>query len=177
MPMSEILRIADQLQRSQRGPAWHGPALGELLAGVDAAVAERRFLPGAHTIREILLHVAAWQSAALHAVEGRQMPDLAGLEDWPGAGSREQDWSDAVDRLDRVNQTLVAALGKFPEERLSEKVPGRSESFYFLLHGVVQHNLYHAGQIAILTAAARNEARAAAQQRLRAPGPVPGPDV
>ena len=36
------------------------------------------------------------------------------------------------------------------DERLNESAGGREFSFYFLLHGVVQHNLYHAGQIALL---------------------------
>jgi hypothetical protein len=37
-----------------------------------------------------------------------------------------------------------------PEEKLNESAGGAEYHFYFLLHGVVQHNLYHAGQIAIL---------------------------
>lgn len=161
--MNEVLEIADQLQRAQRGPAWHGPALGELLAGVDASLAQQRLLPGAHNIWELVLHVAAWQSVALDAVEGRRILELAGSEDWPVAGSGERDWRGVVEQLGRINRELVAALDKFPDERLGEKVAGRDYSFSVLLHGVVQHNVYHAGQVAILKAAAREEARAAAQ--------------
>jgi uncharacterized damage-inducible protein DinB len=125
-----------------------------LLAGVDAALARQRPLSGAHNIWELLLHVAAWQSAALHAVEGQAMPELAGREDWPVTGSTDQDWRAAVAELDRINGELASAVAKCPDERLAENVPGRDHSFYSLLHGVVQHNLYHAGQIAILKAAA-----------------------
>jgi len=163
--MSETHRIADQLGRSQRGSAWHGPSLGELLAGVDAGLAQWRPLSGTHNMWELLLHVTAWQSVALDAVEGSRMPELAGLEDWPAAGSTEQEWRGAVQKLDGINRALVAAVSKFPDERLRETVPGRNYSFYFLLHGVVQHNLYHAGQIALLKAAAREEARGTAQAR------------
>jgi hypothetical protein len=162
--MSESDRIADQLQRSQRGPAWHGPALRELLAGVDVALAQWRPLGGAHNICEILLHITAWQSAAWNAVKGGRMPDLAGFEDWPGAGSAEPEWRQAVEQVDRIHRELVAAIEKFPDDRLGETVPGRDYSFYFLLHGIVQHTLYHAGQIALLKAAARNETRAKARQ-------------
>ncbi|HVP49019.1 MAG TPA: DinB family protein [Bryobacteraceae bacterium] len=157
--MRESERIADQLERSQRGPAWHGPALGELLAGVDVALAQWRPLGGTHNIWEILLHITAWQSAALKAVNGGRMPELTGFEDWPGAGSTEPKWRQAVERVDRINRELVAAIEEFPDDRLGETVPGRDYSFYFLLHGIVQHNLYHAGQIALLRAAARNEIR------------------
>lgn len=148
--MSETKRIAGQLRRTQQGAAWHGPALAELLKGVDGALAERKPLSGAHSIWELVLHVTVWQAAALRAVKGDTMPDLAGVDDWPVTGHTEQDWRDAVERLERVNEELVAALATFPDERFSDKVPGRDYSFYYLLHGVVQHNLYHAGQIAIL---------------------------
>ena len=37
-----------------------------------------------------------------------------------------------------------------PEEKLNESAGGAEYNFYFLLRGVVQHNLYHAGQIALL---------------------------
>jgi hypothetical protein len=150
--MTEAQRIADQLQRSQKGPAWHGPALGELLRDLDAAAAQRRTLPGAHNIWELLLHVNAWQSAALEALAGRALPELDGSQDWPAAGSTEEDWHHALGEFDRVNRGLGAGLGSFSDQRLSDDVPGRDYSFYFLLHGVVQHNLYHAGQIAILKA-------------------------
>jgi hypothetical protein len=162
--MSESDRIADQLQRSQRGPAWHGPPLGELLAGVDFTLAQWRALGGTHNIWEIVLHVTAWQSAALNAVKGGRMPELAGFEDWPSVGSAAREWDQAVERVDRIHRELVAGIEKFPDDRLGETVPGRDYSFYFLLHGIVQHTLYHAGQIALLKAAARNETRAKARQ-------------
>jgi uncharacterized damage-inducible protein DinB len=154
--MSETKRIADQLRRSQQGNAWHGPAVGELLKNVDSALAQRRLLPGAHNIWELVLHITAWQAATLRAVRGDKMPDLVAQDDWPVAGHSEQDWRNAVDRLDHVNEELVAALANFPDERLGDIVPGREYSFYYLLHGVAEHNLYHAGQMAMLKVAARS---------------------
>jgi uncharacterized damage-inducible protein DinB len=152
--MTEAKRIADQLRRSQQGAAWHGPAVGELLNDVDSTVAQRRFLAGAHNIWELVLHITAWQAAALRAVKGDEMPQLDGQDDWPVPGHTEQDWRNAVEQIERVNAELVGCLASFPDERLRDIVPGRDYSFYFLLHGVAQHNIYHAGQIAILKAAA-----------------------
>ena len=153
--MSETKRIADQLRRSQQGNAWHGPAVGELLKDVDSALAQRRLLAEAHNIWELVLHITVWQAAALRAVRGGKMPELDGPDDWPVTEQTEQDWRNAVERLERVNAELVAALASFSDERLGDIVPGREYSFYFLFHGAAQHNLYHAGQIAMLKAAAR----------------------
>jgi hypothetical protein len=45
---------------------------------------------------------------------------------------------------------LEKTVAGLTESRLRERVPGKKYDFYFMLHGVAQHELYHAGQIAIL---------------------------
>jgi len=55
-----------------------------------------------------------------------------------------------VEELKRVHGVLIEAVSGFNESQLDETVPGASYSFYNMLHGLVQHDLYHAGQIAIL---------------------------
>jgi uncharacterized damage-inducible protein DinB len=148
--MPETTRIADQLRRSHQGDAWHGPSLAELLADVDAALALRRPSPAAHNIWELVNHITAWQTAASGAVRGGVMPRLAKARDWPPAGRTETQWRAAVKRLAQANQELLAALSAFPEQHLDDRLPGRRHSFYFMLHGVIQHNLYHGGQVALL---------------------------
>ena len=61
--MREVDRIADQLKRAYAGPAWHGPSLSELLKEVDAQRAAAHPLPGTHSIWELVLHIAAWDTA------------------------------------------------------------------------------------------------------------------
>ena len=148
--MNEVARIADQLRRSQEGEAWHGAALAELLADVDAAQAVQRPIPAAHNIWELVNHITAWQTAANGAVRGGVMPRLGKADDWPPSGRTDAQWRAAVKRLAKANQELLSALAAFPEERLDERLPGRKHSFYFMLHGVIQHNLYHGGQVALL---------------------------
>jgi uncharacterized damage-inducible protein DinB len=145
--MTEIERIADQLHRSYYGEAWHGPALGELLKDVSAEQAARRAVPSAHTIWELVLHIAAWESAATQALSGATLPTLPWEGDWPKPGAS---WEEAQARLKRSTDELESAMRKLLDARLSETVPGREYSVYCVLHGVVQHNLYHAGQIALL---------------------------
>ena len=51
----------------------------------------------------------------------------------------------------------VSAVKEFPEQNLyipindaREVEPGAGTTYYELLHGIVQHDVYHAGQIAVL---------------------------
>ena len=52
--------IADQLRRAFLRDAWHGPAVLELLADVDAETAAARPIPSVHSIWELVLHIAVW---------------------------------------------------------------------------------------------------------------------
>ncbi len=147
--MKEVERIADQLQKSFEGDAWHGDSLNEILADVDAAKAEAKPASGGHSIWELVLHTAAWARAALEVVSGESAKLEA--DDWPtGAGGGEGGWRKAQEELSSVGRRLQEAILGMTDDRLDELVPGRSYTYYMLLHGVVQHSLYHGGQIAIL---------------------------
>jgi len=150
--MREVVRIGSQLKRASEGGAWHGPALLELLADVTAEQAASRPVPNAHSIWEIVLHVAAWQGFAAAAVAGGSMPiDLPEEENWPPVtDAGPEAWRAAVAEVGEANRRLRAAVRKLSDEDLERIVAGREYSVYFLLHGVVQHGLYHAGQIALL---------------------------
>ena len=150
---SETARIADQLQRAMHGPAWHGPSLLETLEGVSAERAARRPGSGAHSIWELTLHIQAWDLYAWRRLAG-QLWEPEDEENFPAVSEvSEVAWERAKSGLVRVHDELVRAVEKFPDERLGEKVPGRDpdhHTFYYMLHGAVQHVLYHTGQIAIL---------------------------
>jgi uncharacterized damage-inducible protein DinB len=143
----ETKRLASQLRRSYEGPAWHGPSLRELLNGVTAEQAAAKPVSGAHSIWELLLHVTAWERQTIAVVGGKTHVTLAGEQDWPPVSGT---WQAALDDLESASRDLVTAIRAMPDEKLNEPVPGGEFNFYFLLHGVVQHNLYHAGQIALL---------------------------
>ncbi len=145
--MSELARIADQLQRAYRGEAWHGPSIREVLDGVDADAASARPVSNAHTIKELVVHVVVWEQEALARLAGKGRDDLPPEEDWPAGAPA---WADLLDELDAAHERLTSAIYECSDERLDETVAGSPGTLYHLLHGVIQHNLYHAGQMAIL---------------------------
>jgi len=150
---SESARIADQLRRAFDGEAWHGDSLFEILEGVTAARAAARPIAGAHTIWELVLHVAAWDGAVLRRLGGASV-ELADAENFPPVtDASAAAWRAALAQVRRGHAELVAAVASLPDSRLDDMVPGKEGAhytFYYMLHGVVQHELYHAGQIALL---------------------------
>ena len=157
----EATRIADQLRRAFDGSAWHGPALLEILADVDATTAAAKPLPAVHSIWELTLHIAVWDDAGLRRLEGKKWQPT-GLANFPPVTKpTEAAWRKAVAATQRTHDTLVKTVGALPDSRLWDRVPGKRYDFYHLLHGIVQHELYHAGQIAILKKAQEGEKRGA----------------
>jgi hypothetical protein len=145
---SETARIADQVRRMYGGSAWHGPALKQLLAEVTEQQAAARPIPNAHTIWEIVLHTAAWLRIARERLSATQTRDHTAEENWPAVTGS---WPDALATLEREQHELDNAILAFPDERLGAPAPASEpQTFYILLHGVVQHIAYHAGQIALL---------------------------
>jgi uncharacterized damage-inducible protein DinB len=149
-PSSEPALIAEQLRRAFEGDAWHGPAVLELLQGVDAATAAAKPLPGVHSIWELVLHIAVWDAAACRRLAGEKwQPE--GIANFPLVPKpTEAAWRKAVAHAKRTHDVLVKTVAALHESGLRERVPGKKYDFYFMLHGVAQHALYHAGQIAIL---------------------------
>jgi uncharacterized damage-inducible protein DinB len=142
--------LAQQLRRAFKGVAWHGPALLELLQDVDAATAAAKPVPNAHSIWELVLHVAVWDAAAWRRLAGEKCQPT-GLANFPPMPKpTEAAWRKAVAHAKRTHDVLVKTVAALPESRLRDRVPGKRYDFYFMLHGVAQHELYHAGQIALL---------------------------
>jgi uncharacterized damage-inducible protein DinB len=148
--MTEGERIAEQHRRAYQGGAWHGPAVFELLDGVGPTRASARPIRGAHSIWEIVLHLASWE----RIVRSRFLADPiepTDAIDWPKPkGTTKPAWEKAVHDLHEASEALRVVLARTTDERLAAQRPGTTGTFYELAHGQVQHALYHAGQIALL---------------------------
>jgi len=148
---TELQRLEEQLERALEGEAWHGPSVLEVLEGVSAHQAAAHPIAGAHSIWELTLHIATWERVGRRRIEEFIPIDVSDEEDWPAVeDTSDEAWSSTLDELRSNHEALRAAIRALDESRLEDIVPGTQYSVYFLLHGVIQHDLYHAGQIALL---------------------------
>jgi len=150
---AEASRIADQLRRAFDGKAWHGDALWEILKDVGAKQAAGHPVPNAHSIWELVLHIAAWDGVVRKRMAG-VAAKLPAEKNFPLVTDRsEAAWKAAVAHARRAHEELIDAVEKFPDQALRRQVPGKRGAhynFYYMLHGLAQHVAYHAGQIALL---------------------------
>jgi uncharacterized damage-inducible protein DinB len=95
----ELMRLEEQVRRAFEGEAWHGPAVLEILAGVSVEAAAAHPIPGAHSIWEIVLHLAATYRLVLRRIQGHS-GSLSAEQDWPAVPAPEAElWHAAVDEL------------------------------------------------------------------------------
>lgn len=148
--MTIVERLNSQLNFTFRGPSWHGPTLFELLSDVDESEAAAVPVPNVHSIWELVLHCTAWKKAVKARLDGERA-NLQGEEDWPPVvDPNNRAWRDSLADLDAAHAALEARVRQLAEADLDRNAPGQEVSFYQTLHGVMEHDIYHAGQIALL---------------------------
>ncbi len=117
---------------------------------MSAAAAARRPIADAHTIWEIVLHIAVWEDAVRRRALGETV-DVTPAQDWPPVtDSAEPAWRRALESLKASNQALRGVVAAFDPGRLEAPLGPGGSTAYVQFHGAVQHDLYHAGQIAVL---------------------------
>lgn len=155
--MTERDRLVNQFHREIEGEPWHGPSLAGILDGIDAAQAARKASPDAHSIWEILVHMTGWTREVAARVRGRKAGEPE-HGDWPPIGEwSETRWAAAqADHLS-AHRELLDLVRSLPEAALDAKVAGEPTasigagiSVKATLYGLLQHDVYHAGQIALL---------------------------
>ena len=153
--MNEIHRIVDLLEREHAGEPWHGSPLQKILHGINHTQAASKPVANAHSIWELVLHIAAWKNETRHRLSGAPAGEPS-EGDWPAAAEPTPTaWREALEHLELAHRLLVSAVRDLPEPKLFEptndkRFEGIAATHYELLHGIVQHDTYHAGQIAIL---------------------------
>ncbi len=154
--MTEPHRINGQLKRAYEGEAWHGPSLRELLDGMTAEQAAAKPIPNAHSIWELVNHIIAWEQIVRRRLEGEALAEVPDEMNFPPVNdASEAAWQATLQSLEASNRALRESIKRIDAAKLEETVPGTSYSNYFMLHGAIQHDLYHAGQIALLKKASR----------------------
>ncbi|HUJ94402.1 MAG TPA: DinB family protein [Terriglobales bacterium] len=151
--MSETARLADQIRRAFEGETWTGDPLFEILKDVTGAEAAAKPIPNAHSIWELVVHITTWDRIVAQRTGGTAVVPTD-EENFPTVkDTSETAWRKALEQCKTTHNALVKAVAGFPDSRLSEQVPGKREAyynFYFMFAGIAQHELYHAGQIALL---------------------------
>jgi hypothetical protein len=154
----EVQTLIAALEEAYKGPAWHGPNLRGSLRGLTAAQAAKRPGPDRHNIWELAIHAAYWKYAVRRRLLGDKSISFG--EDGKNFFARPaakhkgstlgKSWRDDLAKLDGEHKMLLEVVRKLRDSELDRLVRGSSQTARFMVHGIVLHDVYHAGQIQLL---------------------------
>jgi uncharacterized damage-inducible protein DinB len=153
----ELLSIISNLENVLSGDPWYGRAVYELLEEVHPAVAYIR--PGdtdedeGHSLADLLYHMLTWAQFTLVAVQGKTEQEVRDIEklDWRVINPPEHTWEKGLKALKETHRQLLEILHTKDDTLLEQTVPARTYNYRALLNGLIQHNIYHIGQVAYVT--------------------------
>jgi uncharacterized damage-inducible protein DinB len=148
----EIDYIITTLHSVLDGEPWFGRSVMSLLQEVNPAVVYKRPTANSHSLIELIYHMNTWAEFTLKRLERVEEKDFAVFEklDWREIEPNEHTWEKGVAQFKVTHDLIIELLGTKDDEFLSGEVDYREYNFRFLLHGIIQHDIYHAGQIAYL---------------------------
>jgi len=148
----QVGHIISSLHSVVEGEPWFGKPVMTLLQEVNPAIVYKKPNEDSHSLIELLYHMINWAEFALRRIEGEEDHDIAQSEkmDWRTIDRNNHTWEKAVAQFKVTNDLIIEALQSKDDDFLVEKVDYREYNFRFLLNGLIQHHIYHAGQIAYL---------------------------
>jgi len=154
--MHPTQRIADAYRAATVKGAWYGPSLAELLAQIPPELATTPPVPGAHSIAELLQHLLLWNERVRNTSDSNPMPRWQPEQEW---AEPPIPWNDLVSRWNQSRELLEEKIRNFPMDDLAKQVPGRNYPYGTLLNGIVEHAIYHSGQIAMVLSMLRSRSK------------------
>lgn len=145
--------LAIDLRALFSGQPWFGDSMHDILDGLSWQQANAQPLTDGRSIHRLVLHVIAWHEFTLDALAGKPFPEIewGGPIDFPPVPDDEIGWQNTLARLAETQiQLLDFYENRLDGRLLRRRVAGRKYDFRFLLSGLIQHDVYHFGQIGFL---------------------------
>lgn len=152
MNNKEVQSTIRRIERVNSGEPWFGRSVFQILEEVDPKKAAIKPNGSGHSLLELLYHMITWADFTLKRIEKNNKMDLATFEkmDWRQLNPKQHSWKKALAEFKAIHKKIVSLLNKKDDDFLLEIVDFRKYNYRFLLNGMIEHNIYHLGQIAYL---------------------------
>jgi uncharacterized damage-inducible protein DinB len=124
-----------------------------LLAQISPELATTPPVPGSHSISALLQHLLLWNERIRNTSDVNPLPRWQPEREW---AEPPIPWNELVSRWSQSRELLEAKIRNLPVEDLTKQVPGRSYAYETVFHGIVEHTIYHSGQIAMVLSMLRS---------------------
>ena len=147
---NEIEYLILTFQSVYDGEPWFGRSMTKILEEINATTALQR-PNNRHSILELLYHMINWREFTISRLitDNEKPSSYFNANDWGKYDHTDASlWEKGILILESTQHRLVELLGNLKEETLIVKVGERKYDVRYLLYGIIQHDIYHLGQIA-----------------------------
>ncbi len=148
--MNESQRVQALFTDLYHGHPWLDVTLHDTLSFITAAQAAQRPIKGANTIWEIVNHIIAWRENVLKRVGGEVIESPANNYIQKIEDPSDDAWRQTLKALEVSQKEWIYFLSTFSESDFSNEYPVNKLTYYQHIHGILQHDAYHLGQIVLL---------------------------
>jgi len=148
--------IINQLEENQSGKPWIGPNYDKQLSKINEGNAFIRPLPDLHSVAEIISHLTTWQQETILKINTGEgsIADDAEANWYSNEKLKAKGWATVVEEYKSSLSEIIALLktkeDSFLDEHYYDTDFKGQYPFSFVINGMLQHNLYHLGQIGII---------------------------
>lgn len=150
--MTQILikNIIRQLNEIQGGSLWFDQCFKEKIGGLSEEEAFTRPIPQVHSVAEHISHILEWRKECLLRFKGERTELMHSPDDWKDNDTlRKTGWPGLKNLFYESTVTLIKALESQDDTYLETMFADTDYNFHYIIEGIIQHDLYHLGQIGI----------------------------
>ena len=153
--LNQSFHVVESYGETINEGSFHGPSLMTAVYSIPYSKIDEKPIKHRHSTREILNHCQYWMEAAVQALTDKCMADIVDVEDWPKHETSLESWKEDIKRINLVHQNLIIQVRQLDKSALSETIQSTFHGNIFkftnqkMLHGIADHNIYHAGQISL----------------------------
>ena len=149
--MKETKRITKLFEDLYNGRPWIDVTIMDILKNISAEQAAKKIIPERNSIWQIINHMIAWRENVLLRVQGNGMVTPNNNYFTQLEIISETEWQKALERLANSQEQWIHFLENSDESQFDKIYAPNKMTYYEHIHGILQHDAYHLGQIVLLS--------------------------
>ncbi len=149
--MKETKRITKLFEDLYNGRPWIDVTIMDTLKNISAEQAAKKVTPERNSIWQIVNHMIAWRENVLLRVQGNEVAAPNNNYFIALRNTTDTEWQKAIQRFANSQDQWIRFLENFDEAQFENIYSSNKMTYYEHIHGIVQHDAYHLGQIVLLS--------------------------
>lgn len=133
------------------GTPWFGESVLNSLKAIPYQQVNHRPATKDHSIADLCVHMLNWRRFGIEKLKDHAAFDIVlnSTADWEEGVilKNAEDWQALQDALEASQVAIITMLRTKSDQWLEQKAAGKAYTNLYLLRGILQHDIYHLGQI------------------------------